>query len=143
MSDQTCSSSVKSKKYPIWNWNTREIFSNLIQRDNVQVSADENNDQSDEESEPESENGKDSNDDTQESDISVNSDASSDSGDENNSVPAVGTMRKQNELKQAHKRKQMEWIPRPPPKKRPIIRRIVSTSAYAKCFMQCLCWLKL
>ena len=141
MSDQTCSSSVKSKKYSIWNWNTREIFSNLIQRDNVQVSADENNDQSDEESEPESENGEDSNDDTQESDISVNSDASSDSGDENNSVPAIGTTRKQWTKTSSQKKANGENPP--PPKKWPIIRRKDCTSAYAKCFMQCLCWLKL
>ena len=91
MADQTSTSSVGRKKYPIWNQNTREIFNSLVQWDYVEFSFDENNDQSDEESESESENEEDSNDDTQESNIFINSNASSDSGDENNSVPAVGT----------------------------------------------------
>ena len=96
MPDQPCSSNVGRKKYPIRNRTTREIFNNLVQWDNLEFSSDENNDQSDEESESESENGQDPNDDTQGSDnFSVNNNASSDSGDENDPVPALGPKGKQ------------------------------------------------
>ena len=68
--------------------------------------SDENNDQSDEESESESEHGQDPNDDTQESDnIFVNNNASSDSGDENDPVPALGTKRKQKVTKTSSQKK--------------------------------------
>ena len=68
--------------------------------------SNENNDQSDEESESESEHGQDPNDDTQESDnISVNNNASSDSGDENYPVPALGTKRKQKVTKTSSQKK--------------------------------------
>lgn len=64
MADQTYSSSVGRKKYPIRNRNIREIFYNLIQWDNVEFSYNENKDQSDVEIEPKYEKGEDSYDDT-------------------------------------------------------------------------------